>query len=87
MRKSVLGAIGVIWGGALAIGWIAGTAGTLPGVETVDDLGRWLSLAAAIGLIYYGGRYLREGLSDKGGGGDAPPRYVNPRSLPPPRRR
>jgi len=87
MRKAVLGSIGVIWGGALAIGWIAGTAGALPGLGTPHEFGRWLALAGALGLVYYGGRYLREGLSQKGRSDDVPPsRHVNPRSLPPPRR-
>lgn len=88
MRKAVLGSIGVIWGGALAIGWIAGTAGTLPGFGSGHDIGRWLSLAAALGLVYYGGRWLREGLSEKSAPDREPPaRYANHRSLPPPRRR
>jgi len=86
MGKAVLGAIGVIWGGALAIGWIAGAGGALPGVGTPHEFGRWLALAGALALIYYGGRYLRQGLFDKGAPDEVPARHVNPRSLPPPRR-
>ena len=87
MRKVVLGSIGVIWGGALAIGWVAGAAGALPGWDSGHDLVRWLSLGGALALVYYGGRYLREGLTQQNAPDPTPPRYVNPRSLPPPRRR
>ena len=86
MRKVVLGSIGVIWGGALAIGWVAGASGTLPGLHSGHDLGRWLGLAGALALVYYGGRYLRDGLSQKAPDPAPPPRHVNTRSLPPPRR-
>ena len=86
MRKAVLGSIGMIWGGALAIGWVAGTSGTLPGWETAHDLGRWLSLGGALALVYYGGRYLRAGLAQKAPDPARPTRHVNSRSLPPPRR-
>ncbi len=78
--------MGVIWGGALAIGWIAGTDGTLPGLGTPHEFGRWLALAGALALIYYGGAFLRQGLSEQGTPDDVPARHVNPRSLPPPRR-
>jgi hypothetical protein len=77
----------VIWGGALAIGWIAGADGALPGLGTPHEFGHWLALAGALALIHYGGRYLRQGLSEKGTTDDGvPARQVNPRSLPPPRR-
>jgi hypothetical protein len=76
----------MIWGGALAIGWIAGTDGTLPGVGTPHEFGRWLALVGALALIYYGGRYLRAGLAQKAPDPAQPARHVNYRSLPPPRR-
>jgi hypothetical protein len=83
--KAVLGSIGVIWGGALAIGWIAATSGNLPGVDSGHDIGRWLGLAGALALVYYGGHYLRDGLAQKRRAEDPPPqRYINHKSLPPP---
>src|SRR4051794_13241320 len=85
LMKAVLGSIGVIWGGALAIGWVAGMGEELPGVQSGRDLGRWLALAAALALVYYGGRYLREGLTQKRPPEEPTTRYVEPRSLPPPR--
>jgi threonine/homoserine/homoserine lactone efflux protein len=83
--KAVIGSIGVIWGGALAIGWIAATSGNLPGFHSGHDIGRWLGLAGAMALVYYGGRYLKAGLAQKRQADEQPAkRYVNHRSLPPP---
>ena len=83
--KAVLGSIGVIWGGGLAIGWIATTSGDLPGVMNRHDFGRWLALAGALALVYYGGRLLQSGLARKPEPEELPHRHVNYRSLPPPR--